>query len=202
VNTITACARPALCPRPARADGRETGLTRSRIRSSSRSALSGRGRGIRAEPARSLREPHRRVLGETSYRAAIRQQRQDREALLDLAGNYAEDSDEQDDSRPCIGTNRRDVSRISRSHRQGATEVGVKDQPVSQVRFLPGAPHHVVFRVILDIAASPDPRQEILTLPPRPPSPWRGLVPCRRSLRGSRRTDSAGRSPGAPCRPR
>jgi hypothetical protein len=41
-----------------------------------------------------------------------------------------------------------------------------------------------------------------LTPPPRPPSPWPGLVPGRRSPPGSRRTDSAGRSAGAPCRPR
>jgi hypothetical protein len=41
-----------------------------------------------------------------------------------------------------------------------------------------------------------------LTPPGRPPWPWRGLVPGRRSLRGSRRTGSAGRSAGAPCRPR
>jgi hypothetical protein len=39
-----------------------------------------------------------------------------------------------------------------------------------------------------------------LTPPRRPPSPWRGLVPGRRSLRGCRRTDSAGRAAGAPWR--
>jgi hypothetical protein len=39
-------------------------------------------------------------------------------------------------------------------------------------------------------------RREILTPPGRPPSPWRGLVPDKRSLRGFRRTGSAGQSVG------